>query len=409
MEKYTIHHADYEKDATKYISSKGAFLINENGSSIFDAGLGAGSQILGHCHDDVIHSLKEQAERGMLFLKNNPQIHLLAEQLSCVLPHELKNFVFCNSGSEATQRAIRYARAATSKNKIASFHGGWHGMNEWTLQDDGGRFGGQDIRLPSGIPLSILEHSILLPYNDQLAFDILSQNKNQLAAICIEPIQGSNPRGDIISFLKKIEAFCKDNGILVIYDEIITGFRLGIGGACTKWKLNPDIVTYGKILGGGLPVGLVAFTDEVSQLTFKNKEKRILSGGTFSANPLMATTACAVINCLKHRDYSLIDNLASTLREQTNKKLTELGIPCRLSGEASINRLYFTDIPIQNRAHRDQVELDTTIQQRFRENMMKLNVLWPTNGIIFTGFCHNKEMITEFGSKIVSALQITLE
>ncbi|MGU5646344.1 aminotransferase class III-fold pyridoxal phosphate-dependent enzyme [Aeromonas caviae] len=407
MDKYVIHHPGYNANTERYIAAEGAFLIKENGAAVFDAGLGAGSQILGHCHNTIVDALKRQVGKGILFLNNNPQIHLLAEQLCSVIPKKLNNFVFCNSGSEATQRAIRYARAATSKNKIASFHGGWHGMNEWTLQDDGSRFGNKDARLPSGIPLSILEHSILLPYNDDQAFEILSKNKEHLAAVCIEPIQGSNPRGDIIPFLQHLEKLCKDNNILIIYDEIITGFRLGIGGACEKWSLNPDIVTYGKILGGGLPVGLVAFTDEISQLTFTDKEKRMLSGGTFSANPLMATAACAVINCLKSRDYSVIDNLASILREQTNKQLIEMKMPCRLSGEASINRLYFTDQPVQNRAHRDRMELDSNFQHRFRENMMKLDVLWPTNGIIFTGFCHDEKIIADLSLKIVSALQMT--
>ena len=407
MDKYVIHHPGYNTSTARYIAAEGAFLIKDNGAAIFDAGLGAGSQILGYSQNTVVDALKKQVEKGILFLNNNTQIHLLAEQLCSVIPRVLNNFVFCNSGSEATQRAIRYARAATRKNKIASFHGGWHGMNEWTLQDDGSRFGNKDDRLPSGIPLSILEHSILLPYNDEKAFEILAENKDHLAAVCIEPIQGSNPRGDIIPFLKSLENFCKKNNILIIYDEIITGFRLGIGGACEKWNLNPDIVTYGKILGGGLPVGLVAFTDEISHLTFEDKEKRMLSGGTFSANPLMAAGACAVINCLKSRDYSVIDNLASILREQTNKQLIDMNIPCRLSGEASINRLYFTDQPVQNRAHRDRIELDSSIQHSFRENMMNLDVLWPTNGIIFTGFCHDEKMMNDLGLKIVSALQMT--
>ncbi|MFB0584301.1 aminotransferase class III-fold pyridoxal phosphate-dependent enzyme [Aeromonas salmonicida] len=409
MTLYTIHHPGYVENTTKYIAAKGAYLINENGQSILDAGLAAGSQILGHSHSEIVSALCEQAEQGIIFLNNNDKIQNLAEQLAEILPPSLNNFVFCNSGSEATQRALRYARAATGKDKIASFHGGWHGMNEWTLRDDGGRFCMNDHRLPNGIPDSVLQHSILLPYNDNMAFDIIEKNKNELAAICIEPIQGSNPRDDIIPFLIQLEQHCKKNGILVIYDEIISGFRIGISGASGAWGLTPDIVTYGKILGGGLPVGLVAFTDSISRVTFRDEQKKMLSGGTFSANPLMAKTASTVINILKRQDYTAIDRLAEILRAETNNRLISLNIPCRLSGVASINRLYFTDQLIKNRAHRDRLELNSEFQRMFRVQMMQLNVLWPTNGIIFTGFCHNESLMKELSDNIVAALKICME
>ncbi|WP_111809515.1 aminotransferase class III-fold pyridoxal phosphate-dependent enzyme [Aeromonas allosaccharophila] len=409
MTSYTIHNPGYTDNAPKYVASKGAFLINENGHAILDAGLAAGCQILGHSHDEIVSALCEQVQQGTIFLNNNTQITTLAELLAEVLPPSLNNFVFCNSGSEATQRALRYARAATGKDKIASFHGGWHGMNEWTLRDDGGRFSLNDHRLPSGIPDSVLQHSILLPYNDSMAFDIIEKNKNELAAICIEPIQGSNPRDDIIPFLRKLEQLCKDNKILVIYDEIISGFRIGLSGATGAWGLTPDIVTYGKILGGGLPVGLVAFTDSISRMTFRDQYKKMLSGGTFSANPLMAKVASTVINILKRQDYAVIDTLSATLRAETNKKLTSLNIPCRLSGIASINRLYFTDQPFKNREQRDFLELNNEFQKMFRNHMMQLNVLWPTNGIVFTGFCHNEQIIKELSNKIVEALKKCIE
>ncbi len=409
MASYTIHNPGYTENETKYVAGKGAFLIKENGQSILDAGLAAGCHILGHSHNEIVSALREQAEQGVIFLNNNTQIKHLSEQLAEVLPPLLNNFVFCNSGSEATQRALRYARAATGKDKIASFQGGWHGMNEWTLRDDGGRFSLNDHRLPSGIPDSVLQHSVLLPYNDSMAFDIIEKNKSTLAAICIEPIQGSNPRDDIIPFLRRLEQLCKENGILIIYDEIISGFRIGISGATGTWGLTPDIVTYGKILGGGLPVGLVAFTDSVSRMTFRDQYKKMLSGGTFSANPLMAKVASTVINILKQKDYAVIDTLAATFRSETNKKLISLNIPCRLSGFASINRLYFTDQPIKNRAQRDSLELNYEFQKIFRDHMMQLNVLWPTNGIVFTGFCHNEQIIRELSDKIVDALKKCIE
>jgi len=404
MAAYKLHHPGYQSQS-RIIKAEGAYFLTENGKYLFDAGLGAGSQILGHCPTAITAAIQQQAAEGTLFLHNNCLIHQLCAELEQVLPSHLNQFVFCNSGTEATQRALRYARAATGKNKVAFFQGGWHGMNEWTLLDDGGRFGVSTQELPSGIPTQILEHSMMLPYNDEYAFEKIEQHKNELAAVIIEPVQGSNPQESILPFLKKLQDLCKKNGILLIFDEIITGFRLSVGGAASQWQLQPDLVTYGKILGGGLPIGLVAFTEQVADNTFSDNSKRMLSGGTFSANPLTAATALAVLKQLRQSDYNFINSLGLQLKQKTNPQLNLLGIPCVVSGTDSFLRLYFTDQQVNSRRHRDLIELNNNFQQQFRSEMFALNVLWPTNGIIFTGFCHTAEMIDSLSSNIINALQ----
>lgn len=409
MSHYLLHHPGYHSNDMVVTSASGSYLHLADGRRLFDAGLAAGSQILGHNYPTVTQALLSQIPHGLLFLNNNQQIHHLAEKLTACVPTPLKHFVFCNSGSEATQRALRYARAATGRNKIACFAGGWHGMNEWTLLDDGGRFDCVTAKQPDGIPASILSHTLLLPYNDERAFELLEHHKNDLAAICIEPIQGSNPRSDIVPFLTELEARCKTHGILIIYDEIITGFRLSLGGASSAWQLKPDIVTYGKILGGGLPIGLVCFTDDVASQTFLDNTKRMLSGGTFSANPLMAATATAVLNCLQQADFSLLNDMAEQFRNATNQKIDKLNIPCAMAGAGSINRLYFTNKPVRNRAQRDALEAPHTVQREFRNIMLERGILWPTNGIIFNGFCHTQAELDHLSDNIVAALSISME
>tara|TARA_B100000965_G_scaffold372562_1_gene362346 strand:- start:15022 stop:16263 length:1242 start_codon:yes stop_codon:yes gene_type:complete len=404
MPSYTLHHSGYKAEDFEVESASSNYLHLRDGRKLLDVGFGAGSQILGYSPPTVVEAIKKQSKNGVLFLNNNRQINILAEQLLSCLPKPLKHFVFCNSGSEATQRAIRYARAATNKNKIACFAGGWHGMNEWTLMDDGGRFDNPKPNLPSGIPDDILKHSLLLPYNDDKVFELLKENKDQLAAICVEPTQGSNPREDIVPFLKKVEEFCKSNGIIVIYDEIITGFRLSLGGASTAWQLEPDIVTYGKILGGGLPVGLVAFSHEVASNTFLDSSKQMLSGGTFSANPLVAATASSVLECLHKEDYDSLNYNAECFRNHTNNKLKSLDIPSYLMGAGSISRVVFTDKPIRNRAERDKFEAHYLVQQRFRDSMLKREILWPKNGIIFTSFVCTKAHLEYLSDSIVASL-----
>ena len=253
---YIIHNNGYGLINRPIIdSAKGSFLKSISGEEYFDPGLGAGSQILGYSNKSITYAIKNQIEKGSIYLHNNLNIHSLTKKLSEILPPKFTSFIYCNTGSEATQRALRIARVATGRDKIAHFHGGWHGMNEWTMNNDGERFGKFFTSKDDGIPKILKKNSILLPYNDDKAFEIIKANANDLACIIVEPVQGSNPRSDITEFLKRIQKTCNKFGILFILDEIITGFRLGIGGASKLWNLFPDIITYGKIIGGGLPIG----------------------------------------------------------------------------------------------------------------------------------------------------------
>lgn len=391
MSRYQLHNAGYGQGSQpEIVRSEGAYLYSDDGRRLFDAGLGAGSQILGHAHPAVVAAVQRQIADGSIYLYNNPQIHDLCQRLTALLPAAQSHFVFSNSGTEATLRALRLARAATSRQRIACFHGGWHGMNEWTLLDDGGRFGAGITSLPDGIPQPVLDFSLLLPYNDERAFELLNTHGHELAAVIIEPVQGSNPRADILPFLQRLEAECRRLGILVIHDEIITGFRLAPGGAGQYWPLQPDIVTWGKILGGGLPIGLTTCTDEVAARTFGDRHKRILTGGTFSANPLVAAASSAVLSQLVSADYRHIDELGERFRSLLNQGFKLQGLPMSAIGIGSFNRVAFTASSFRNRAERDALELPAATQYRFRQRLLDNGVLWPTNGIVFTGFCHEQ-------------------
>jgi glutamate-1-semialdehyde 2,1-aminomutase len=399
-----LHNSGYEnKNSSMFVKSEGAFLYDAQGKKYLDAGLGAGSQILGHAHPAVTEAIVNQAKSGCLYLHNNPIVQEFVENIAGVLPAALTDIVLCNTGTEATQRALRLARAATGKDRIAYFHGGWHGMNEWTLLDDGGRFGTAKPINPDGIPRHILESSLVLPYNDEEAFSVIKQHSNELACIIIEPVQGSNPRVDIVNFLSELRDVCTKYNILLVFDEIITGFRLGISGATQFFGINPDIATYGKILGGGLPIGLVAFTREVANITYNNASKTMLTGGTFSANPLVCAAASKTINILRDSDYSELTNFGDFLLNKTNNALSENKIPFRMIGCDSIFRVAFTEKKFKNRLERDLFECGPEVQKKFRTEMLRNNVIWPTNGIIFIGFCHNKDVLTDLSEKILLA------
>ena len=382
-------------------SSYGSFLKSVSGEQYFDPGLGAGSQILGYSNKSITNAIKKQIEKGSIYLHNNLNIQSFTKKLTEILPSKFTNFIYCNSGSEATQRALRIARVATGRKKIAYFHGGWHGMNEWTMNNDGERFGKFFIPKEDGIPKTLKKDSILLPYNDDKAFEIIQANSNDLACIIVEPVQGSNPRNDINDFLNKIQQNCKEFDILFILDEIITGFRLGIGGASKLWNLHPDIITYGKIIGGGLPIGLVSLTNEIAFRSFGDKNKSVPTGGTFSANPLVATAGLSVLNILETKEYSYINQLGELMRNSVNTYFRKYGIPLSVIGTNSISKLVFTDKKFKNRMERDYLEKDTQDKQiEFRKRMVDKKILWPNNGILFTGFCNTRNEIENLAAKI---------
>ncbi len=399
---YTIHNNGYDIISQPVIASaNGSFLKSASGEKYFDPGLGAGSQILGYSNKSITDAIKNQIEKGSIYLHNNLNIQSFTKKITEILPSELTNFIYCNSGSEATQRALRIARVATGRKKIAYFHGGWHGMNEWTMNNDGDRFGKFSIPKEDGIPITLKKDIILLPYNDDKAFEIIQANSNELACIIIEPVQGSNPRNDITDFLNKIQQTCKELDILFILDEIITGFRLGIGGASKLWNLRPDIITYGKIIGGGLPIGLVSLTNEITARSFGDKNKSVPTGGTFSANPLVASAGLSVLNILDTKDYNYINQLGELMRSLVNSYYKTYGIPLSVIGTNSISRIVFTDQKFKNRMERDYLEQGTQNKQiEFRRKMFVKNILWPNNGILFTGFCNTKKEIEDLANKI---------
>jgi glutamate-1-semialdehyde 2,1-aminomutase len=373
---YKIINPGYDIQAKQFTRAHGNFLFDENETPYIDMVMGAGTLILGHSNEAVVEKVQKQSARCSLFLQNNPSVQALSKKVAQLIPTELNNHIYCNTGSEATQRAVRLARAATGRTHIASFQGGWHGMNEWTLLDDGGRFGASTVRSDNGIPRVALEYSLLLPYNDNSVWEIIDKNAKHLAAIIIEPFQGSNPQPDIYPFLSSLTEYCQKSGILVIYDEIITGFRVAPGGAASLMDLKPDIATYGKILGGGLPLGLVAFSENVFSQSFADKDKQILTGGTFSANPISATAGLATLEQLNSQVYARIQQLTDFFLSNLNQAFKDNKIDFFADGSGSINRIYFTTQKIKNRQQRDTFEIPAEKQAKFRALLMQQHILW---------------------------------
>lgn len=403
-----LFNSGYEfKDALIIESAQGPYMIDVSGNRYIDTGMGAGSMILGHAHPPVVEKITGQAPKGSIFVQPSKYAYALKEKILENLPEKYGGVVFCNSGSEATIRAIRLARAYSGKSTIALFSGGWHGSHDTVLAgDDHDTPENRPATKPlsTGIPKHLHDDVLMLPYNKPEAFDLIREEAHRLALVIIEPVQGSNPRSDIIPFLKGLSETCAENGVLLAFDEIITGYRLSLGGAVDCFGIAPDIITYGKILGGGLPVGAVVFNGEIASRVFGETTESFFTGGTFSANPLTMVAGLEVLRCLKESDYQYINGLAEKMRGACNDYFRKNTYPLQMIGCHSISRIIFTDKKIENRRARDRNELPPSSQALFRKLMILNGVLHPSNGIVFLSFAHGDEHVEKIVSSIKNAV-----
>lgn len=399
-----IINSGYSDQDHIFQKSDGCYLIDSNGDKYFDFVMGAGVHLFGHCSSEISRAIKEQVSQGTLYLQNNNIIRDFSENLCKLLSSDMRNLVFCNSGSEATQRAIRIARSYNNKNKIAVFEGGWHGINEWTLVSSKSRFYNLASDIPSGIPKNIYDDVCLIPYNCNETWSELEKVKDGLSCIIIEPLQGSNPQPNIKKFLKKLSEFCIKNEIILIFDEMITGFRLCDGGADKLFGIKADIQTFGKIIGGGLPIGIVAISNEINKKTYENEDKVMLTGGTFSGNPLIASAGNAVLKLLDKDMYNDLEVFSEKFKSELNSKIKKENLPFLFEGYKSFNRLYFTDKFVRNRKERDANELSIELQKKFRRQLFMNKVIWPNNGIVCLSLSQNPDAFSKI-EVIVSSLK----
>jgi glutamate-1-semialdehyde 2,1-aminomutase len=349
--------------------------------------LGSGTFILGHNAIDIY------LDRGTLHSTPNFCAVNYANLLSDIIP-DMSSFVFCNTGSEATMRAIRIARAISGKSKIALFSGGWHGSHDGVLVDDDYDKDTESVVSKSdGIPQEILDLVIMLPYNDERAFEIIKQRKDEIAVVIIEPVQGSNPRCDIGQFLRKLREITKQNNVLLCFDEVITGFRLALGGGQEYFEIKADLATYGKIAGGGFPIGIVGINKEID---IKVREKNIFYGGTFSANPISMEAGYKTVSYLKTNQelYYDLNETGFYIVDNINKFCEIRNIPVSMIGIGSMFRFVFTDYPIKSRKDREKYEIKSnTIKDYFYKSLLLKGVLVGSNRINFLSTKHYEEDI----------------
>ena len=363
------------------------YLTDVAGNTYIDTTMGSGAQIIGH-NNPLIKQISEQIGKGTIYTipncHTNNVNHYLKEYIN---PHFHDTYIFCNSGTEANMRAIRLARAYTGRNLIGRFHGGWHGGLDGFLEEHPDN---------KGVPSDTNALFKVLPYNNEECF---SQITSDMAAVIIEPVQGSNPRSDIKDFLQKLRDHCDNEGVLLIFDEIMTGFRLSAKGGAGIFDIMPDIVTYGKVLGGGFPIGAVGGKTEILQT------QNVFYGGTFSANPLSMYAANLILKTIVDKRYIQYDKLNSAgkmFRDVLNDFFTTENKKMRVIGCGAINRIIFTDRFIRNRRERDEAEAKDS-QVRFSKSLRELGVFVNTNGLYHLSMSHTPDIIESIINQIKGA------
>lgn len=281
---------------------RGSKLIDPDGIEYIDLTMGLGPHLLGHNPEVVLEATRDALTKGMLFGISCPSQGDLAELVVEASPCAEK-VMFCNSGTEATMYAIRLARAFTGKSKVASFDGAYHGAHDYVLMEgvlEPDPHNPKHKPFSFGIPDSTVDQIRVLPYRDANALELIREHKDELACVIIEPSQGSNPRVDVEDFLKELREVCTESGVLLILDEVLTGFRLAYGGGQERFGVTADIVTYGKILGGGMPIGAVAGPNHIMHhFNVFECEKPIFAGGTFAGNPVSMHAGIAMLTYLR--------------------------------------------------------------------------------------------------------------
>lgn len=326
---------------------EGSRVWDEDGKEYVDYLIGSGPMLLGHGHPEVIEAVLEQLPKGMTFFANNAEGIALAEDICEAVPC-CEQVRFVASGGEADMYAIRLARAYTGRDKILKFEGGYHGMSaeaQMSLAPERRVNFPQAVPDSAGIPQTVADQMLITPFNDLQAVSDLLDEHNDVAAIIAEPLQRIIPAEQ--GFLQGLRDLCDKHGVLLIFDEIVTGFRLDYGGAQEKYGVTPDICTLGKIIGGGFPLAALGASAEIMSHFDKEhvgSDRWLMQLGTLSGNPVASAAGRKTMEVLRREGtYDLLRDIGTKLQSMQSKALTRAGIPHRICGDPTLFDVYFTD------------------------------------------------------------------
>jgi glutamate-1-semialdehyde 2,1-aminomutase len=327
--------------------AKGAYLYDADGNKYIDYINSWGPMIMGHAYEPVVAAIKEAVGRSTSFGAPTELEIQMAELIKSMVPNvDLIRMV--SSGTEACMSAIRLARGYTGRNKIIKLEGCYHGHADSFLVKAGSGMATFNIQTVPGVPAGVSQDTLTAPYNNLQAIEYLvKQYPSEIAALIIEPVAGN--MGCILpqeGYLQGLRTICDKNGILLIFDEVMTGFRLSAGGAQELLQVNADIVTYGKVIGAGMPVGAFGARREIMECIAPLGN--VYQAGTLSGNPIAMTAGYTLLKILKDNPniYKELEATTIALRNNLDEVLQHTGIPYVINQLGSMISIHFSEVPV---------------------------------------------------------------
>jgi glutamate-1-semialdehyde 2,1-aminomutase len=357
--------------------AKGSRIFDVDTNEFVDYCLAYGPLILGHCHPRIVEAVRTQFEQGSLYGTPTEQEVELAELIRHIVPAaEMIRLV--STGGEATMSAIRAARGYTGKKKLLKFEGCYHGAHDYVLVEAGS--GATTFGMPTslGIPEETIQNTIVVPFNDVEKFEkAVKANKDDLAAVIVEPVMGNIglvlPR---TGFLETLRELTEEYGIILIFDEVITGFRMALGGAQEYYGVTPDMVTLGKVLGGGFPLAAFAGRKEIMEMI--SPSGGVYQAGTYSGNPISVAAALATLEVLREGGeafYSKMKEKCNLIVNPLRKLISESNLKMRINNVASMFQVFFTETPVLD--YTSVKKADTNKFMKYHAMLLKKGIFIP--------------------------------
>ncbi len=349
----------------------GAYIYDVEGNKYTDYVGSWGPMILGHNHPEIKKAVIEMAEKGLSFGAAT-EIEIEMAELICSIIPSLDMVRMVSSGTEAVMSAIRLARGYTKRDKLVKFEGCYHGHSDSMLVKAGSGVMTAGVPDSAGVPEGCAKDTLTAVYNDiESVKTLFSENKGEIAAVIIEPIAAN--MGVVLpkeGFLKELRKLCSENGSLLIFDEVITGFRLSVGGASVYYDIQPDIITFGKIIGGGMPVGAYGGKKEIMQCI--SPLGTVYQAGTLSGNPIAMAAGLTQLKLLKNNPeiYEKISCLGTKLADGLRE--ISYGKGCVVNNIASLSCIFFTEQKVEN--YRDAKKSDTERYAKYFAHMLQNGV-----------------------------------
>lgn len=389
---------------------EGCRLWDTDGREFLDFSMGWGSALVGHARPEVVEAVRRQAALGANFAFLNAEALTLAEEIQRVGP-AAERVRFCASGTEATMYCERLARAWTGRPRVLKFEGAYHGASETGVTS---LFPSGTLDFPEPEPTSagtpaVRDHVLVAPFNDLAAARaIVAERADGLAAVIVEPLQRCTPPEP--GFLDGLRELCDSHGVLLIFDEVVTGFRLAYGGAQEVYGVVPDLVAYGKALGGGAPIGAFAGRAGIMDLVSESRigtEDYVWMASTLGGNPVSAAAANAALGVLRAPGvYEHLYALGDALREGLRRVLHDAGPPATVLGAGPLAQVVFAEGPIRDfrsAARGDRARARALMLELFRRGVF----VNPMGTKLYLSLAHDGAAVDEFLARFASALAAT--